>query len=258
MEPESVPEEKAISPKNFFSRLGGVYFSPREAFQEIGGSPTILMPIIVLIVIGLLSGFYLTKTVDIHSIIADQQEQRVKQGSITKEQMEQQLPIAQKVTEGFILVSSAFGSLLISLAMAGFAKFFSSFASAENKFKAIFAATLYAVIAVTFVQSVLLVVVLQFKNPVDVDLRNINSMIASNLGALLRGILGEDALPRFVMSLASAVDIFAIWIISLLAIGYSAVSRKLKTATAATWLVVAYGIVAVAGAAFASFIGSSG
>jgi hypothetical protein len=46
-------------------------------------------------------------------------------------------------------------------------------------------------------------------------------------------LVGKDGLPKFIMALARWIDLFAIWMISLLAIGYAAVTRKLKTSTAA-------------------------
>jgi hypothetical protein len=99
------------------------------------------------------------------------------------------------------------------------------------------------------VQSILLVAVMSFKSPADLTGTDIRTILASNLGALLSNLLGDDALPKFLMRLLGWVDIFAIWIIALLSIGYSAVSRKLKTSTAATWLGSLYGIIALIGAA---------
>jgi hypothetical protein len=251
VEPETMsqptPETEEAPPKNFFSRLGGVYFTPGETFKEIALSPRVFVPIIVLIIIGLLAGYYLMRNLDLQSMMAEQLEGAVKQGSITQEQMEQQLTLVAKFAGIQVLVSAGLGSLVFSLIIAGFAKMLSAFVGAENRFKALLSVTLYTMIAVSIVQSVLLVVILHFKGPGDLSLTNLNSVVASNLGAVLAGILGEDALPKFFMNLANYIDLFAIWMIALLAIGYSAVSRKLKTATAATWLVAAYGVIAVIG-----------
>jgi hypothetical protein len=97
-----------------------------------------------------------------------------------------------------------------------------------------------------------MILVLQMKGPGEVDPTQMNAVVASNLGAILSSFLGNDVLPRFVMSLANGVDIFAIWMIALLAIGYSMVSRKLKTSTAAVWLAGAYILIIIIGAAFGS------
>ncbi len=67
MEPESANEsmsemEEAPKPRNFFSRIGGVYASPRDAFGEIGRAPRVFVPMIILSIISLLVGFYLQET----------------------------------------------------------------------------------------------------------------------------------------------------------------------------------------------------
>ena len=254
MEPEisqePVPGTEEVKPGNFFSRLGGVFLSPRETFQEIGRKPTVLVPIIAVIVVGLLLGIYLIKTLDFASLTTAQLERMVDQGRFTKEQMEQMLPGAIQRAPIQTMVLSAIGGLLSALIIAGYAKLFTLFAGAENRFKAIFSVTLFATLVISIIQSILVALVLQFKGAADINAMNITSVVSSNLGALLKGFLGEDALPKFVMGLATAVDVFVIYMIALLAIGYSAVSRKMKTSTAAIWLVIAYAIIAVLGAAF--------
>jgi hypothetical protein len=260
MEPENtgepVAETEAIKPKDFFTRLGGVYLSPKNAFQEIGGSPSVLLPIIALIVIGLLLGFYLVKTVDMQSMMVSQMEKAVDQGRMTKDQLEQQLPIAEKITSIMTLAAPPVISVLTVLIIAGFAKLFSVLVKAQNRFKALFSVTAFAVIAISIIQTILTVLVLHFKGTEDLDLEKMNSVVASNLGAILENFLGSDALPKFVVGLAQAVDIFAIWIIALLSIGFSAVSRKLKTSTAAAWLTTAYIIIAIIRAAFQIVFGA--
>jgi hypothetical protein len=249
MEPEitgePVPEIEAVQPKSFFSRLGGVYLSPKNAFQEIGSSPRVLVPIIVMIVIGFLLGFYIVKTVDVQSIVVAQLEKAVEQGRMPKEQMERMLPGMEKFVSIRIMAATTIASVIIALIIAGFAKLFSAFAGAQNRFKALLSVTSFALIAISIVQTILTVLVLHFKGTADLNINNLNSVIASNLGAVLESILGDDALPKFAMGLAKAVDVFAIWTIALLSIGYSAVSRKLKTSTAATWLIAAYAIIVI-------------
>jgi len=242
--------------KNFFSLLGGVYFSPGEAFREIGRSPGVLIPIVVLIILGVLSGLYLANTLDMQSMARAQLEQAVDRGGITEEQMEQQLALVSRFIGIQTLVGSAISGLLLCLAISGFAKLFSIFVGAENSYKGLLAVTVYTMLVISVVQFVLFVLILSFKPPGEVTLSNLGSLIASNLGALLAMVGIEDALPNFLMRLAGYVDLFAIWAIVLLAIGYAAVSRKLKTATAATWLGVAYGVIAVIGSAIAMLIGS--
>lgn len=263
MEPESTNEsmsemEEAPKPRSFFSRMGGVYASPRDAFGEIGRAPAVWVPLIVLLIITLLVGFYLSKNVDVESAMAAQLESAVQQGRMTQQQMEQQLAIMSKFAGVQVILMTTIGSLLSVLVIAGYAKLFSIFSGAESRFKPLLSVTIYVLIAISIIQSGLMVLILQLKGPGEVDLAHINSVVASSLGAILTSLMGDDALPKFVMGLANAVDVFVIWMIVLLAIGYSVVSKKLKTATAAFWLGIAYAIIAVISAAVSSMFSSSG
>jgi hypothetical protein len=235
--------EEVSKPKSFFSRLGGVYFSPRETFQEIGRSPRVLVPIIAVVIIGVLAGFYLSKTLDFQAIVTAQLDKLVQHGNLTQEQADIMIPNAVRMAPIQIIAAGAFGGIILALIMAGYAKLFSLFTGAINKFKPLFVAALYVTIAVSVVSNILLIIILQLKGPGSVT--DINSMLASNLGAVLESILGVDVLPKFVASFATAIDIFTIWRIALLAIGFSAVSKKLKTSTAAVWLGTAYVVISL-------------
>jgi hypothetical protein len=111
VEPESMsqptPKTEEPAAKNFFARLNGVYFAPGETFKEIGFSPKVLVPIVVLIIIGLLAGYYMTKHLDLQSMVAAPLEQAVKQGRITQEQMEQQMGLVTRFAGVQLLVSAA-------------------------------------------------------------------------------------------------------------------------------------------------------
>jgi hypothetical protein len=248
---EPAPEREV--PQNFFERLWGVYLSPTSAFREIGHSPRVLVPILVLIAVGLLVGLYLTKNLDLQAMLAAQYGKAVEQGTITKAQMEQQLGMVSKLVGIELIVGAGLGSFVLALIVAGYGKLFSLFAGAENRFKALFSVTLYAMIGISILRSALMVLILHFRGPGDVSLTNINAVIMSNLGSVLSSLMGDDALPKFFMKLAGYIDAFAIWNIALLSIGYSAVSQKLKTSAAATWLGVAYAVLALIGSAVASF-----
>jgi hypothetical protein len=184
-------------------------------------------------------------------MMAEQFDQAVAQGRMTQEQADQQAALVSKFADAQLIVGAPLASLAITLIIAAVFKLISSLIGVENRFKPVFAVTLYTMLAVSIVQSGLMALVLYLKGPGSVDISNPNSVVASNLGALL----GEDALPKFFMKLAGYIDIFAIWLIAWLSIGYAAVSRKLKTGRAAFWLGTLYAIVAIVGAAISSAFG---
>ena len=255
---ESLSAAEEPEPKSFFSRLGGVYASPRETLSEIGLAPRVLVPLVAVLIIGLLFGFYLSRHLDLESVMESQLQNAVQQGRITQQQMEQQLAISSKFAGVWLILSTTIVSLISMFVIAGYAKLFSIFSGAENKFKPLLSVTIYVLLAVSIVQYGLMVLILQLKGSGEVDLAHVNRIVASSLGALLASIMGEDALPKFVMGLANAVDAFAIWRIVLLAIGYSVVSKKLKIGTSAFWLGIAYLVIAVVSALVTSMFNLSG
>jgi len=249
-------EADTPAPRSFFARLSGVYFSPGEAFREIGISPRVLAPIAAIVIIGLIVGVCLTQKLDLASMLADQFERQASEGRMSaaqQAQLQQQMAIVSRVIGIFILVLAGISSLILSLIVAGLFKLVSAMIGAENQFKAVFTVTLYSILATSIISSTIFVLVLFIKDPRDITFQNMNSLVSSNLGSIIALLAGENALPKFLMGLARSVDLFAIWMIALLAIGYSAVSKKLRTSTAATWLVACYAVVAVIGALIGSF-----
>lgn len=244
-----------VAPQNFFSRLVGVWFSPGETFKEIGRAPAVVIPIIAAIVLGLAIGFAMTQRLDIQQMFAKQFDQLVMDGRMTREQADQQARFAASFGKAQFMIFGALGTLMVSLIVAGIFKLVSMMMGAENKFSSLFAVTIYAYLAVGIVSSILFVTLLYLKDPSEITFNNLGTLVSSNLGSLLAMAMGENALPKFVMALAQRVDVFSIWIISLLSIGYAAVSHRMKTATAATWLIGLYVVFALIAATWASLFG---
>ena len=252
---EEAVEEK-VAAKSFFTRLGGVYFSPREAFTEIGHAPRLAIPIIAFLLINVFSGWYLAQKIDTRAAMRTQLEQAVKQGRITEEQMDQQISVVAAVAGPLIAVVGGVSALVLCLIAAGYGKLFSVIGGSENSFKSLLEVSVYAMLAISIVTAVLMVIILKIKGGGYVGAADLRSIIASNLGAWIENVAGADVLPKFVMGIARAVDIFNIWIISLLSIGFSTVSKKLRTSTAAVWLGGAYVVFSIINAAVRSVIGA--
>jgi hypothetical protein len=248
----SLPEAVPIKPKSFFSRLLGTVVSPGETFRDIGRSPTMLVPIIALIIFGTLQGFYLSTHFDMESILSGmssaQGQAQTQMTPEQKERMEQQMAFIAKFIKVFIIVSSGIMSVIFALAVAGVFKLISKIVGAESGFKALFCVTAYVMLSVSIISFALLVLIASFKDPSELTYANMRNLVCSNLGAILGSFFGEDILPKFLMKLTQYADAFAIWMIALMSIGYSTVSRKLKAGTVAIWFIALYGILALIGA----------
>ena len=243
------PEPPAPAPQNFFSRLIGVYFSPGETFQEIGRAPRILIPMIVLALLTMTAVIVVSQRISFEQGAAQRIDDAREQGKITPEQAETQKEQTKKFMSVFkyvIPVIAAIFTVVMALAFAGLAKLISSMMGIENNFKALLSVAVYALLAVAIVSSVVATLLLYLKPVEEIDP---NNPVSSNVAALL-AVAGVKGLPKFLNALLAYVDVFYIWKVVLLGIGFAAVSRKLKTSTAVTYVSVVALLIALIGAAW--------
>ncbi|MGH9755644.1 MAG: YIP1 family protein [Blastocatellia bacterium] len=249
--------EPEPAPRNFFSRLIGVLFSPGETFAEIGHAKgafgTILAPILALVIIGATFGAVGTNRIGPENLkrAAEKQIQRmVDSGWIPQEKaaeaLEQQnVSLAGAAT--WQAITWALIYIVFALIIAGIFKLVSAIMGWENRFKHLLSVTLYTSLAVGVVFYLIGFILLFLKNPDEIQLE---ILVGSNLGAVLTAMLDEGALSGYVKGLAMSVEVFAIWKIILLSIGFAAVSRKLKPATVGAVLGVLYVLIALVSAPF--------
>lgn len=236
-DPSSDPSVPVVPPKSFFSRLSGIYFSPGETFQEIGRAPKLALPIIALALLTLITTMVILQRIPMEKASNDRIEQMVAENKITEEQAEQQREFMRKLGPVFkyvIPVVAAIFVVLMVLAFAGIAKLISSMMGIENSYAPLLAATVYATLAVSLVGAVVATILVYIQPVEEINAEN---PVATNLGAILP-LIGVTGLPKFVSTFLSYVDIFFIWKVALMGIGYAAVSRKLKSSTAITYVAV--------------------
>lgn len=249
--------EPEPAPQSFFSRLIGVWFSPGETFAEIGRAPRMLAPILALMIIGSVSSYLMIDRIGVHGFFSPGIEQSVANGRMSREDADKQLeamttgPAATFIKWSFPL----FGLLqfpVIALILVGVAKLITMLMGGDNEFKPLFSVSLFAWLGTGIISSILLIVVLYLKPPEEID---INNLLGSNLAALLTVVMGKEGLPKFVMALARWVDVFGIWLIALLAIGYAAVTRRMKSSAFGMALGGIYLVVALIAASWATMMG---
>ncbi|HEX8998773.1 MAG TPA: Yip1 family protein [Blastocatellia bacterium] len=255
-EPILAPEPPAPAPKpqGFFSRLIGVYFSPGETFQEIGRAPRILIPMVVLALVIVTAVVVASQRISFDRLPIQQIDDAVAEGKLTAEEGEQRKEATKKfmaIFKPFIPIVAAISIIIMVLAIAGLAKLVSSMMGIENTFKQILSVTAYSILAVSVVSAVLGTVLLFLKPVEEIDP---NNPVGSNVAAWL-AMAGIKGLPKFITGLLSFVDVFYIWKVALLGIGYAAVSRKLKASTAMAYTGAGALVIAVIGAAWGSLVG---
>jgi hypothetical protein len=246
--------EDAAAPRNFFSRLIGVYFSPGETFVEMSKAPRALAPIIALTLFFLFSSAFLaSRGVTWEKLAVEQTQKALAAGRVSDEQAGQQVDGIRKMAPVMnvgLPIISAIWAVVMVFALAGLAKLWSMMLGIENRYMPLVSVMTYASLA-AYIVSTAILVILVFIKPVDeFDWTN---PIGSNLATLFTA-LGVEGLPSFVKGLLSYVDVIFIWKVALIAIGCAAVSHKLKTSSA----MVHAGIVACVIALIMSVLGMLG
>jgi hypothetical protein len=137
---------------------------------------------------------------------------------MTPEQKEQQLAVSAKVSPYFAYVFGTLGPILaVVITAAVLLLAYNVIGGANAKFGQAMGIVSHAMI-VGLIGTLLLIVVFYLKPPGTIDLDN---PVASNVGAFL-----PDGAPKALLALAKSVDIFSIWTLLLIAIGFTAVNRR--------------------------------
>jgi Yip1 domain len=248
------PAGAEAAPRNFFSRLIGVYFSPGETFAEMAGAPNALMPIIVFVLFSAISVTAITSRMPMDKINEDRIQRQIASGRLNEEQAERQRE-AIKRFEPFMKfvypIGAVIGAMAMVFAFAGLAKLVSMMMGIENKYMPLVSVTTYTLLAISIVTTAIFAILLFIK---PIDEFDWDNPIGSNLAALLIA-LGVEGLPKFVKVLLSFVDVFFIWKVALIAIGCAAVSRKLKTSSALVYAGLVASVIALIFASFGAVFG---
>jgi hypothetical protein len=215
------PEEQpSISP---IGRIFGAFFSPKATFEDIVRKPSWLLPILLLTVISVVVSFAFSQRVNWREFMSQQIEKSPRASQLSSEQKEQQINGGAKFTPIVInalgVVAPLLGTLIVGLILWGA---YSLLGGISTNFSTAMAIAAHAFLT-GLVSSPLLLLIIYLKPPEQIDVEN---PVATNLAA----ILPEDS-TKWLVALCKSLDIFTIWTMILLAIGFAAVNpKKLKGA----------------------------
>ena len=211
----------------FLQNLIDVYFSPREAFTRIVRSPRILLPLVgyVVLVLGF-TGIWMQK-MDAREFMKVQIEESGRADKIPAEQREAIIEQQAKWMPIFAWVMGPVGIAVTLLVIAGVLMFvYRFFYSSEVTFKQAFAIVTWIFFAVGLVSTPLMLLVLQLKGDWNI---NPQEVIQANLGLFLE----KSSAAKPLWALLSSIDLFSLWMVFLLAVGFGVASKK--TTGSAIW-----------------------
>jgi hypothetical protein len=211
----------------FFQNLIDLYFSPRDAFARIVRAPSVLVPLAAyaLIVLGF-TGVWMSK-MNPTEFMRTQIEESPRAEQMSAEQKAQIVEQQAKFMGVFGWVVGPVFIAIMLLAVAGGLLFiYRFFYGGEVVFKQSFAIVIWTFLAVSIVSVPVTLAVLALKGDWNVDP---NQAVMANLGLLLE----KQTAARPLWALFTSIDVFVLWMVFLLAVGFAVACRK--TTASAIW-----------------------
>jgi hypothetical protein len=217
----TIPAPEASAPVSSIGRIIGVLFSPKKTFEDVVRRPTWVLPIVILTILSFAVSTVINQRINWREYVSQQMEKSPSTANLPSDQKEQRIDAGAKFSPPFTYAIGLLGPiifvLLIALVMWGG---YNLLGGANTTYGTSMAITSHAFLT-SLVSSPLFILILYLRPYGTVDLDN---PIATNIGA----ILPEDA-PKWLMALGKSIDIFTLWTLMLLAIGFACTNpRKLK------------------------------
>jgi Yip1 domain len=214
--PDAEPQPKGLGEG---SRLTGVFFEPAKTFADVAERPGFWAPLILVIVVALCYMVLYGQHVGWEHMIRHQLETSSRAAQLSPEQRETQIQTSVKFAPIFgyvgVLLGVPLGTLIWAAVLLGIVK---GMMSAQVRLKQVFAIICYS--SLTGVIMMLLAIAVMFmKPPEDFNLQN---PLVFNPGAFM----DQTATPKFLYSVASALDLFSLWKLVLIGIGLKAAGGK--------------------------------
>jgi hypothetical protein len=216
-------------------RMAGVLFSPSATYQDIVARPTWITPLLLLLVLSLAVVASFGQRVGWRSFLEKQFDKDPRAAQLSPQDRQARLDTTLKIVPPIVYVSVVFGTfvapVLIAAVLLGA---FNLMAGTRVNFK-----TALAIVAFSWmpfaIHGLLSLILIFLKSPDAIDLEH---LVASNPGAFLSG---DSA--KWLMALATAFDVFTLWVIVLEGIGFSASNpKKISAAKGVTIVLVVWAI----------------
>lgn len=228
-------------------RLVDTFIAPRKTFEDIRVNASWWVPWLLTTILSLIFGAVAAQKIDMvqftrHQIEQSKMRQRQME-QLSPEQQERQIQIGASFTKVAFYVSPIFALILGLIVAAVLMAVFNFGFAAEVSFPQALAIAFYAYLPRAIYAVLLTVSLLVASDPNSIDITG--NPMPTNLAFFMN----PDS-NKFVYSLLSYIDLFAVWPAVLMGLGFSTVSakRKLKAGTAIATMLVIYGLVALIGA----------
>lgn len=252
--PTYAPSPQPLSPQPAQPRLSeparliDTFIAPHKTFADIKVNPRWWVAWLVSAIIGVVFAVVVGQKIDMAQFTRHQIEQskfaQKQMEQLTPEQQEQQIRIRASVTKVVFYVTPLFGLILGVVFAAVLMGIFNFVLAAEVTFPQALAIVFYSLLPRALLALLMSVSLGVASDPNSIDIAG--NPMPTNIGFFM-----DPQGNKFIYSLISNLDLFAIWTVVLLGLGFATVSsnKKLTAGTGITTVFVIYGILILIGAA---------
>lgn len=219
--PNYAPVAPAPAHKTSFQRLAGVLFAPAETFEDIARKPDFVLPLVLILLISFVSTLILVPKIDFAESFRQQMEQQNK--NMSPQDVERAAKMGAAFGKVMAYTGPIWGIAILVIIAAVLMLAFRLFGG-EGTFMQSFSVTLYSWIPMCLFSIVTTIVVFSRES---IDPTQMQTLVKSNPAFLV-----EMKTNPMLYSLLTSLDIFTIWTLILLTIGFAAVSRFSKVKSA--------------------------
>lgn len=217
----SMPAPEAAAPVSPIGRIIGVFISPKQTFTSIAEKPSWVSPMLLMMVLAVVVGTLLNTKMNWAQYIRHRAEENPRFEQLSEAQKDNALAGQVKFWSGSSYVIGAIATpisvLIFALIYMGA---FNLFRGAELRYGQSFAITTHAFLP-TVILNILAMIVLPLKTYGDVDPE---SIVATSLKSYL-----PETAPKTLLAFGGSLELFWIWCLVLVAIGFAAANpRKVK------------------------------
>lgn len=252
--PAFAPPSQPLSPEPAQPRLSeparliDTFIAPRKTFADIRVNPRWWVAWLISAIIGIVFAVVVGQKVDMAQFTRHQIEQskfaQKQMEQLTPEQQEKQIGIRASVTK-IVFYATPFVGLLLGVVFAAVLMgIFNFVLAAEVGFAEALAIVFYSLLPRTLFALLISVSLAVASDPNSIDIAG--NPMPTNLAFFM-----DPQGNKFIYSLLSNLDLFALWTVVLLGLGFATVSsnKKLTAGTGITTMCVIYGILILIGAA---------
>jgi hypothetical protein len=226
-------------------RVAGVFYEPGKVFADVAQKPRWIVPMLISILAGLALVYAISSHIGWETTIRQTLANNPRTADMPAEQREKAIATGAKVGSiiGWVgaILGAPFSVLIIAGVLTGI---FNGLVGTDVKFAQAFAITTYALL-VRAVFTGILILLIYLKPPEDFNIQVSPFSPAAYMNRL------EN--PKWLMALCGSLDLFTIWAIVLLAIGFSVAARKLSFSKALMTILIPWLIVVAATMSLQSF-----